>query len=64
MREHRSFAAQIGTHDQQRIELIDGGDGKPAESGSRRIVGLVAEIQLTQAMIDVGRTQRAREPGQ
>jgi hypothetical protein len=61
VREHGGLPAQIGTHHQQRIKLVDGGNGKPTESGSRRIVGLVAEIRLTQAVIDVGRTQRACE---
>ena len=61
MREHRHFAAQVAADDQQRIELVDAGDGQTAETGRRRIRGLVAEIRLAQAMIDVVRAQRARE---
>ena len=44
----------------KRIELVDVGDGEPTETGSRRIGGLVAEIRLAQAMVDVVRAQRAR----
>ena len=64
MRQHRHFAAQVGTHHQQAIELVDVGNGEATEARRGRISCLIAEIRLTQAMIDVARAQRAREFGQ
>lgn len=61
VRQHRRLAAQVRTHDQQSIELVDGRDGEATQARGRRIGVLVAEIQLAQAMVDVGRAQRTRQ---
>ena len=61
MRQHRRFAAQVRSHHEQRVQLVDARDAEPAEARRRRIRGLVAEVRLAQAVIDVVRPQRARQ---
>ena len=61
VRQHRRFTAQVAADDQQGVELVDAGDRQASESGRGRVVGLVAEIRLAQAMVDVARAERARE---
>jgi hypothetical protein len=60
MRQHRHFAAQVRTDDQQALEMIHVGDAH-AQVRIQRIGGLIAEVTHAQAMIDVLRTQT---PGQ
>ena len=60
MREHRHFAAQVRTDDQQRFERIDLRDA-PAERGHGGIGDVAGEIHLAQTVVHV---QRAQARGQ
>ena len=61
VRDQRHFLAQVRADDQHARGLLDFGDGA-AEGGRNRIVGLVAEIDATQAMVEVVRAERAGDP--
>ena len=58
--EHRHFAAQVRTDDQQTLELIHLGDAH-AQVRVQRIGGLVAEITHPQPVIDVPGTKATRQ---
>ncbi len=60
MRDQRHFLAQVRADDQHARGLLDLGDGAP-EHRRNRIVGLVTEIDATQAMVEVVRADRARD---
>ena len=61
VRQHRRFTPQVAADHQQGVELVDAGDRQAAEAWRGRIVGLVAEIRLAQAVVDAVRAERARE---
>src|SRR3569833_4673299 len=62
MSENRYLTPQVGSDNEQRAQLVDGGDAHP-EIRVDRVRILVAQIALTHPVLDVARDQPASDAG-
>ena len=61
VREHRRFTAQVGADDQQRMELIDVGDGQPPRPGAAGSSAWSRKSAWRRRWSMLRRAERARE---